>query len=544
MTCSIGSNWDGHSLDNRTVTVAEVLAKGVSVRGRRRVTAAIAASAATLGALGGLAACGTRLPTSAFVRAEQQQAGIPVGGGGLGGSGAAGSGSGAGSGIGGAAGGGSGTGTGGGNASGPGGGSGGGPGGAVGTKSGSSKGNTASAPGVTPTTITIGNISSRTNPFDPRAFAGPTYGLAGFVRYINSHGGIHGRQLVLKTCDDSGSGTDNVNCVQQLVNDDHVFALVSNAMLTYQGASQVNSAGVPDIGSQPIDPTAYYEYPHLFDIYGETYPRNGHEVGLNGKLYGGTEVYRYFKTKYPKEPLKAGVVDYNQADSERFGQSIVNGLKAEGYQVTVKTVNFALPDFDSVAIAFKNAGVKYIYDTIDREGNVRLCQALDDNDVPFFAKVVTTQSWEQSVNTDYSQARSCADRMWTYGNTRNFEDTQYPEVAAFRRQMAADGTGGPDDLSEWSLEGWAGGQWFADAAGSCGADLTRNCVEQFMNRKQPYDGHGLLIPRLFAELNYQPKTIRNCINMAHWSVAKDSWVTQTPNMDADCFNVYNLPYSP
>src|SRR6201999_1595243 len=104
--------------------------------------------------------------------------------------------------------------------------------------------------------------------------------------------------------------------------------------------------------------------------------------------------YRYFKVHYPKVPLKAGVVEYNQADSERFGQNIVNGLKAEGYQVTEKTVNFALPDFDSAAIAFKNAGDKYIYDTIDREGNVRLCQALVNNDVPFFAKVVTTQSWE------------------------------------------------------------------------------------------------------------------------------------------------------
>ena len=29
-------------------------------------------------------------------------------------------------------------------------------------------------------------------------------------------------------------------------------------------------------------------------------------------------------------------------------------------------------------------------------------------------------------------------------------------------------------LSDWALEGWAGGQWFADAAASCGAALTRS----------------------------------------------------------------------
>src|SRR5579862_6454573 len=56
-------------------------------------------------------------------------------------------------------------------------------------------GNTASDTGVTPTTITIGQIASVTNPFDPQSFVGPTLGLQAFVRYTNAHGGVHGRQL-------------------------------------------------------------------------------------------------------------------------------------------------------------------------------------------------------------------------------------------------------------------------------------------------------------------------------------------------------------
>ena len=266
--------------------------------------------------------------------------------------------------------------------------------------------NTASAIGVTPTTITIGEIVSRTNPFDPRAFVGPSYGLQAFVRYTNAHGGIHGRQLILKTCDDQGSGPENQTCAHTLIDSNHVFALVSNATLNYAGAAYVNSKGVPDIGGQPID-NAYNTYRNLFDIYGESYPRNG-QVGVNGRLYGGTEVYRYFKDKFPHVPLKAGIVEYNVSDSERFGNSIAQGLRLEGYSVDVKVVNFALPDFDSVAIAFKNAGVRYVYDTIDRGGNVRLCNAIDDNNVPITAKVLTTQSWEQSINADYSSAPSVA----------------------------------------------------------------------------------------------------------------------------------------
>jgi branched-chain amino acid transport system substrate-binding protein len=330
----------------------------------------------------GLAACGTRLPDSAFVQAQQQQGNLP---------GATGpSGEplpGASAGPGGEVVGGGGTVPGGTSSGGRGGGTG--PGGSGG--SGGGVGNTASDTGVTPTTITIGSIASKTNPFDPRAFVGPLYGIEAFVHWTNAHGGIHGRQLVLKTCDDQGSGDANVSCVHQLIDSDHVFALVSNAILSYQGAGYVNSKGVPDIGSQPID-TPYNKYQHLWDIYGEEYPRDNKQVGFNGKLYGGTEVYRYFKTKFPKVPLKAGVVEYNQDASQRFGDSIVNGLQHEGYTVDKKVVNFALPDYDSVAIDFKNKGVQYVYDTIDRQGNARLCKAFDDNGLKLTAKVLTTPS--------------------------------------------------------------------------------------------------------------------------------------------------------
>jgi branched-chain amino acid transport system substrate-binding protein len=401
-------------------------------------------------------------------------------------------------------------------------------------------GNTASDVGVTPTTITIGQIASSTNPFDPQGFIGPTYGLEAFVRYTNAHGGIHGRQLVLRTCDDQASSLENPVCAHTLIGSDHVFALVSNVAVDYAGAAYVNSQNVPDIGGQPID-NAYNTYRNLFDIYGETYPRNG-KPGLHGRLYGGTEVYRFFKVRFPHVALKAGVVEFNQSDSERFGNSIAEGLRDEGYTVDVQVVNFALPDFNTVAIGFKHAGVQYVYDALDSSANVKLCDALDQNNVTLTAKVLTTQAWNQTVNADYASAPKCRNELWVTGNTRNYEDTKYRQVAEFRQQMSADGDGSAKDLSDWALEGWAGGLWFADAANSCGADLTRSCVEAYMNRPTPYDGHGLLTPRGFSDLSVEPPIIRDCINVARWVSAKDSWVTQVPNMDTNCFRVKNFSY--
>jgi branched-chain amino acid transport system substrate-binding protein len=490
-------------------------------RGARRALAVLA--------LALTASCGTRLPDSDFARAGEQVVGPSQGPGvslspGAPGSPAPTSGPGATSGP-----------RAGHQSSGPGGGPTTGPGG------GPDAPNTASDVGVTPTTITIGNIVSKTNPFDPRAFVGPSYGLQAFVHWTNAHGGIHGRQLVLKTCDDQGSGAANVSCVHQLIDHDHVFALVSNAILTYSGADYVNSKGVVDLASQPID-NAYNRYPHLWDIYGEDYPRDGKQTGFNGYLYGGTEAYRYFNRKFPRVKRVAGVVEYNQDASERFGDNVVKGLQQEGYTVVKKIVNFALPDYDSVAIDFKSKGVNYVYDTIDREGNVRLCKALDDNGVSLTAKVLTTQSWEQSIGSDYSESPHCRAELWATGNTRNYADTQYPEVRNFRAQMSTDGHGGAEQLSDWALEGWAGGQWFADAATSCSARLTRTCVEGFVNSGKMYTGHGLLTPRNFHEYSHHPDPSYNCINVVRWSDSAHTWVTQVPDMDKNCFTLHEVPY--
>lgn len=104
----------------------------------------------------------------------------------------------------------------------------------------------------------------------------------------------------------------------------------------------MSHARVPDIGGQPIGP-AYDTYPHLYSVYGSLAPRNG-TTGWDGKQYGGTEVYRYFKREHGART--AAVVSYNQA---AYARLVARGLKAEGYRVVTEQVGFALPDFPYTA---------------------------------------------------------------------------------------------------------------------------------------------------------------------------------------------------
>jgi branched-chain amino acid transport system substrate-binding protein len=408
------------------------------------------------------------------------------------------------------------------------------------------KPNTASDVGVTPTTITLGQIVSRSNPFDPKAFVGPLYGAAAFVADLNSRGGINGRTVRLVTCDDHGDASRNTSCAHSLIDSSRVFALVSQSIFSYGGASYVQSKAVPDVGSQPID-TAYDRWSHLWDIYGETYPRNG-TVGYNGKLIGGTEVYQYFKKRFGGA-LKAGVVYYNVADSERFGKSIATGLRAEGYAVVEKQINFALPDYDSAVLDMKSQGVKYVYDSLDTGGNVSLCRAMDADGLSsqVTAKVTTTQGWVDSITGDYADSPGCRNKLWATGNDLNYDDTGRPQVKRFRDAMARLHLDGTDQLSEWALEGWAGAQWLTDAMRSCGSTLTRRCVEAYMGSGKPYTAGGLLTARSFKKIPVR-KTVYTCINVARWQDSADGghggWVSQVADMNKNCFDAKQISYEP
>lgn len=57
-----------------------------------------------------------------------------------------------------------------------------------------------------------------------------------------------GHQVRAVLCDDSGDGGDNQACVHQLIDRDHVVALVATTAFDYAGAPYVSSQGVPDIG--------------------------------------------------------------------------------------------------------------------------------------------------------------------------------------------------------------------------------------------------------------------------------------------------------
>ncbi len=124
---------------------------------------------------------------------------------------------------------------------------------ACGSSGGSSSGGkstalTASAPGITATTITIGSHQPLTGVaapgYDEIAPASNAY-----FAYVNAHGGVDGRKIVYKYLNDQYNPTDTVSVVKQLVLQDNVYAIFDGlGTPTHLAVAPfLNSEKVPDV---------------------------------------------------------------------------------------------------------------------------------------------------------------------------------------------------------------------------------------------------------------------------------------------------------
>ena len=91
-----------------------------------------------------------------------------------------------------------------------------------------------SGPGVTSSTITVGNIATVNGPV-PGLFAGARYGAQAVADYINSQGGICGRQLKVQSADDQfDQATDQQEA-----------SSMANSVLGFMGSFSLQDAGIP-----------------------------------------------------------------------------------------------------------------------------------------------------------------------------------------------------------------------------------------------------------------------------------------------------------
>jgi ABC-type branched-subunit amino acid transport system substrate-binding protein len=118
----------------------------------------------------------------------------------------------------------------------------------TGSGSSSSAALTASAPGITATTITIGSHQPLTGPAAP-GYSEIAPASAAYFAYVNANGGVNGRKIVYKYLDDGYNPTTTASVVRQLVLQDNVYAIFDGLGTPTHLAveSFLNAQKVPDV---------------------------------------------------------------------------------------------------------------------------------------------------------------------------------------------------------------------------------------------------------------------------------------------------------
>jgi len=217
---------------------------------------------------------------------------------------------------------------------------------------------TASAPGITATSITIGSHQPLTGVaapgYDEIAPASNAY-----FKYVNAHGGIYGRKIVYKYLNDQYNPTDTVSVVKQLVLQDNVYAIFNGlGTPTHLAVAPfLNSSKVPDVfvasGCECWNSASTWPYTFGWQL---DYVREGKILGSYIKQhFAGQKIgYFYQNDEFGQDGVKglddeipsADVVSRQSYDPTNINVGPqVAALKAAGAKVVV---SFSVPAFTAL----------------------------------------------------------------------------------------------------------------------------------------------------------------------------------------------------
>ena len=243
------------------------------------------------------------------------------------------------------------------------------------TMSGGSAGaQTSGAPGVTPTSITVGSISTQTGTLASN-FSSMIPGERAYFDYINAQGGVNGRKINYQyQLDDGGNPTTFNQLATTLINQDHVFAVTGVATAFFSPNIFVE-AHIPTYGYNVTG--NWVPYPNLF------------AAGGSVQFYGaGAPQWAYVARQTEKKPSIA-LVAYGIAASADACQAADTALTAAGYTVSYVDLKVSYPG-TTVATdvqRMKQAGSNFVVSCMDVSGNITMARAIQQYGVKM------TQLW-------------------------------------------------------------------------------------------------------------------------------------------------------
>ncbi|HZU74717.1 MAG TPA: ABC transporter substrate-binding protein [Acidimicrobiales bacterium] len=343
-------------------------------------------------------------------------------------------------------------------------------------------GNAASAPGVTPTSVTVGNVSGLTGVV-ANTFPAGEQSVQALFKAIDAHGGICGRQLVLDVEDDGQDSSHHAADVADLT--PRVLAFVGSTSDGDNGGVQtMEQAAVPDIGFA-INPQRSGS-----SVYWSS--SGSSEMLVNGRPYGWDTLEKGL-VAYHRAPKRLAVLSYNIPVSS-YGANIfsygMSHYAGSSICFTDESISPATASLDQDVLEMRQKGCDGVYTTMDTTGNAKLLQALQRQNFhpPFVASTGAAYSPSLISVAGAPAAQGFQLYLWSYP----LEETGNAMVRMYESQMATYEPG--QQTNFFGTLAWADAQMFVYCLIHAGRNPTRASLTSQLSALSGWDTGGMFSP--------------------------------------------------
>jgi ABC-type branched-subunit amino acid transport system substrate-binding protein len=341
-------------------------------------------------------------------------------------------------------------------------------------------GNTASDTGVTPTSITFGNVSGLTGPLTG-SFPQGSQGVEALFSAINAAGGICGRKLSLDVEDDQQNASTNASDVSDLIPKVLAFA-GSTSDADNGGVPAMTSAGVPDVGFA-INCDRSEE-----PVYWSPAGGSCNQSPPGGTYYISNGIYQLAKQS-GYFPSKMAFLSYSIPISAQAAQQFEKVYQAEGGTVCYSdfAVSPASASLESDVESMQQNGCNGVIDTMDVTGNAKMLQAMQQQSYTPAYVAATFDAYTPDMLTVAGQ--SAAQGMIVGLPFIPLNEPQ-PMVQLYQQQLQTYEPG--DSPSGFGFLAWEAAQMLLYALIESGHNPTRASIVKEFDTLQGWTGGGAL----------------------------------------------------
>lgn len=353
-------------------------------------------------------------------------------------------------------------------------------------------GDTASAPGITPTTIKIGILTDLTGTASS-SFSDTPGAMEARFQAINAAGGIDGRKITWVVDDTTSTPTGAETAAKDLIQNKGVFAVAELSSSFYGAAPYLQQSGIPVTGVG-LDGPEWCEQPNtnLFSTTGDCAP--------NGPAYGDGGFYKAIGA------TKITYVESNVSAAITMGDSVYESIKRDGLQACDKTiVPLGSVNFTAFALSFKADGCNAAECACVLSSSLAMATALHQaglNKVKIIFAAGPTSQIYQNAQDEAAAANAFFPGIVSSPTYTNAASKAY---LAQLKKYDSSYTGGIPDLGQ--ANGWASANLMVEGLQQAGKNPTRASFIAGLRKVTDWTNSGLATgPVSFAHFGSNPPT--------------------------------------